>query len=353
MTITNLVKEYMDEGILFEWGTAPSNGGPKPALLDVMAESLITTSLYIARDHLLVSLIDLRGNILAHSTASLPEDDSGANVMQKIYVLMDNMLAHKTKGRVWGMGISVAGPLDSERGVILNPPNFPQVRNLSIVKPLEERYGLPTYIENDIRVSSLAEMYYGNAKNVSNFVYVGVTSGVGCGIIIDRELFTGFDGNAGEFAHATIDPSGPQCSCGNIGCLEQYSTTSSAIRQYRQETGKDISWLELVSLAKDGDQLCLRIIKNLQKYLGYGLVALANIFDPECIIVGDEIIYVADLVLDGLNEYVNSHKIFRARPINIIKSYFPGSAPFIGTSPLIIEHLLQHKRPRMRILQEN
>jgi glucokinase len=108
-----------------------------------------------------------------------------------------------------------------------------------------------------------------------------------------------------------------------------------------------------VSLAKDGDQACLAIIKNLQKYLGYGLVSLANIFDPECIILGDEIIYVVDLLLDGLNEYVNSHKIFRARPISIIKSYFPGSAPFIGTSPLIVEHLLQYKRTRMRVLPED
>ena len=251
-----------------------------------------------------------------------------------------------------GIGISSIGPLNVQDGIILNPPNFHHIQNLSIAEPLAKRYQLPAYLENDMNVSALAEMYFGNGQTANNFIYVGITNGIGAGIIINRKLYNG-NGFGGEIGHTTVDIDGNLCGCGNRGCLETYASVPAALEWAKKEYQKqnmempDPSWLWLVDAATTGNEICRAAIERLCRYLAAALVSTINLFDPECIFIGGDIGFAAEITIPYLNDYVSRCKFSPAEcAVPVYPSRFPGNAAFVGTAALVLERNLEYKSNR-------
>lgn len=351
MTITNLVNEFINDGIVFESGIEDALTGRKPVLLDVVPDSLLTLSVYVSRDYVQAGIVDLKGAMLRSERIQLSPSETGSSFMRKLFMLTDSVVNEK-KERLWGIGIASIGPLNVQEGVILNPPNFHHIHNLSIARPLCERYGLPTYLENDMNVSALAEMYFGNGQTTRNFVYVGITNGVGAGIVIDRKLYNGKHGFGGEIGHISVDIDGKLCGCGNRGCLETYASVPAALEwakeEYQKKGGEppDPSWLWLVDAAILGDDICRAALERLCRYLAAGLVSAVNLFDPECIYVGGDIGFAAEITIPYLNGAVNQYKFSpRACAVPVYPSRFPGNAAFVGAAALVLERNLEYSKP--------
>lgn len=354
MTISNLVSEYMAEGIVFERGIEEALTGRKPILLDVVPDSLLTLGIYISRDYVQAGIVDLKGATLRSERIHLSTAETETSFMRKLFMLTDSVVKDEIKPKLWGIGISSIGPLNSQDGLILNPPNFHNIKNLSIISPLSARYALPAYLENDMNVSALAEMYFGNGQTTNNFVYVGITSGVGAGIVINRRLYNGNKGFGGELGHTTVCIDGNLCGCGNRGCLETYASVPATLdwasEEYKKQghTMPDHSWLWLVDGAAVGNEICKAALDRMCRHLAAALVTAVNLFDPECIFVGGDIGFAAETTIPYLNEYVSKYKF--SPPDCVVPVYpsrFPGNATFVGTAALVLERNLEYSKPQV------
>lgn len=346
MTITSLISEYISKGIVRECGTSESASGRKPTLLEVVPDALLTLGIAVGRDFLQVGIIDLTGRIVLSDQIQMSQITSEDTFLQSLFAICDNILNNIKDSRVWGIGVSSIGPINVESGIILDPPDF-NIGNIAIVPALKKRYGFPVFIENDMAVSSLAEMYYGAGKSYDNFIYVGVTAGIGSGIIMNRRLVSGTTGLAGTIGHTIVAAGGEPCACGQNGCLEGYSSVRAIVAWAKKNGGEPgLTWPDMLIKAKSGDKLCCDALERMYFYLSAALINMINLLDPQCVLIGGDFWFCGEEVIERLNQLVNK-RIFAANvreTVPVLRSHFPGNATFIGTAALVMENNLEYRR---------
>lgn len=344
MTVTSLVNEYIEKGIVWECGEASSTGGRKRVFLDVLPDSLLTLGIYIGRDILKVGIINLKGQILQSESLDLSFMENNDVFIKNLFMLCDHLLETKYKEGVWGIGVSCAGPLLAQDGVILNPPDFNNIRDLPIVEKLTERYQLPAYLQNDMCVAALAEVYFGNKQQYNNFIYVGISSGIGGGVIIDKKLYTGSSGLAGIIGHSIVEMNGIQCECGQCGCLEKYSSTRAAVRWAKNNgASQDLTWILLLDKAMKGDEICTKAIERMVDYLAVAVINMESAYDTECFVIGGDLHFCQDIAIHHIQEKLQKRAFSwgKNRDVKVEASSFMGSASFIGTVALVMENNLE------------
>lgn len=344
MTVTTLVGEYLQSGIIRECGTSETQTGRKPILLEAVPESLLTLGVHIGRDFIMAGIVDLCGNVRSFEHIPLPQILSRESLISGVLLLCERSLASVEQRRVWGIGVSSIGPLDVKNGTIVNPPDFNGIEDVPIVDALAEKYPLPVYMENDMCVSALAELYFGKGKDYDRFVYMGVSAGVGGGIVLDRKLYRGSRGLAAVLGHLTVVPGGLPCECGSRGCLEVYGSVRAALRTARELGAReDLTWSLLLESARQGDPICLEALDNMYHYLELALLNVANTLDVDCIFLGGDIWCASEFFVDRLNDALRA-KVFGRRvgePISVRLSQFSANAAFIGTAALVMENNLR------------
>ncbi|MCW6037211.1 ROK family protein [Spirulina subsalsa FACHB-351] len=184
------------------------------------------------------------------------------------------------QGQAIALGVGVPGPADVAGKVALVAINLVRWQNVPLAQELEEKTGLPTVIANDANCAGLGEAWIGAAANFRHSILLTLGTGVGGAIILDGQLFTGYDGAAGELGLMTINPEGPPCNSGNRGSLEQHLS----IGAIRRATGKDPA--ELGELANKGDRQALEFWQDYGRILGIGLSNLLYILTPEAAVIG-------------------------------------------------------------------
>ena len=232
------------------------------------------------------------------------------------------------------VGVGTMGPIDAHTGSIGDTPNFP-FRDIPVVAPLKEAFGVPVSMLNDCSAAVLGEQAYGAGKGIDDLVYVTLSTGLGGGAIVDGTLLTGKDGNAVEVGHLTIDPESPVvCGCGCRGHWEAYSSGANMPAYARfllrgvemtgpleEMTGGDTSKItpeNLFEAARRGDQHAMYVVKKVGKVNAVGFADIVNVFDPELITIGGSIaIRNPELVLNPIVENIGHHTINRKPEIMI------------------------------------
>lgn len=352
MSITNIVNELKDEGYVTDQGGQLKNDskGRNPVPLKPDTEIYRVLGIYISRDYAVAMLSDLKCDILEEIKCIFTSDESENSFVEKIKSMAAGILSSdKLAGKkVLGIGISCIGLLDTEHGIILEPPNFHRIRRVHIKELLEKEFGYEVYLNNDMNASALAEKLYGKGKNFSSFIYLGVTNGIGSGIIASNALLEGSMGFSGEIGHMTINFDGPKCVCGNTGCLELYASIPEIVTQARNSVslGMDsalggystIEWEDIVEQAFAGDKLALNLIDRLCFYISIGLISLVNLYDPEVIYLGHDIALAGSLVTEKLKAYIKDKTISsRYKDITIEVSAFIDKAPLIGSAAIVLD----------------
>ena len=243
----------------------------------------------------------------------------------------------------WGIGVSCVGPLSIEEGEILNPPDFGNIHNLQVVSLLKERYGLPCYLQNDMCLAALAEAYYGRHSLLKNFLYIGISSGIGGGIILNRKLFTGTSGLAGIIGHSIVQMNGLPCTCGQRGCLEQYSSITAIVKWAREQSGDDsVTWMKLAGGILEGDPVSQCAIDRMAEFLYVAISNFQAAFDMQGVIIGGELYGAKDYIVSKMREKLQSEtlKWSYRRKIEVEASSFMSDASFIGTAALTMENQL-------------
>lgn len=249
------------------------------------------------------------------------------------------------------IGIACGGPLDRKAGKILVVPNLPGWDNMPLTAIFSDEFGTPAYLDNDATAATLAELAFGAGRGVQNFVYFTVSTGIGGGIVIGGKIYRGGNDNAGEFGHHKIVENGPQCPCGDRGCLESLASGTSIARRAR-EAAADMgsaapAWAadpsaitaELVARqAALGDDLACKVWDEAMTYLGIGIANVVNILNPELVIVGGGVAKAGDLLFGPVRRVVQERAMpALAKIVRIVPAALGDDVGIMGAVALALE----------------
>ena len=197
-----------------------------------------------------------------------------------------------------GIGIGIPGVLSKDRSTWIKVPNMiPQMRNIRLAEIVGKRLGIKAKMENDANAAALGELQYGLGKEYDNIVMITLGAGIGGGIIIDRKLYVGKE-NAGEIGHMIIVDNGLQCPCGNHGCWEEYVSVKAVKRLSVKYFGKEMESPDILKLAENGNEKAIELFSKMGRYLGIGLRNMANIFDPDVIVISGGLSNISRFMLE-------------------------------------------------------
>lgn len=304
------------------------------------------------------AISDTGGNIFYKKTVPTLTSEGPASVVGRIENLIEEAIKYKnaSSDEVAGIGIGSPGPLDPKKGVILDAANLPGFVNLPLAEPIEKKFGIKTYVENDANAAALGELWFGAGRGCRNFVYVTVSTGVGGGIIINGDIYQGNTGNAGEIGHITIDPSGPRCNCGNYGCLEVLAsgTAVARIANERLAGGEDsilkdcekVTSKEVFEAAANGDKLASDVVAYCLNYLGIGMANLVHLFDPERIVIGGGVSKAGPIVFDTVRKVIKQRCFKKlAETVQVVPAELGVESGLVGALGVVLSKM---KRPAAR-----
>ena len=247
-------------------------------------------------------LVDAKGVIINQLKCRSQVKRGKEIAIRKLLDLIQKLIAQSvSSGHLIGIGVGAPGPLDVKKGIIHFAPNLPGWKEVYLKKILKDKFNMKVVLENDANAAAWGERCFGAGKGINNLVCFTLGTGIGGGIIIDGKIYHGNNFVSAEFGHMTVNKDGPLCNCGNRGCLEAYSSATGIRNRIKDKIKKGITsqfftniddYLnESVGLksifesARMGDDLTKNIIEDAITYLGIAMANIANLLNPEMIIL--------------------------------------------------------------------
>jgi predicted NBD/HSP70 family sugar kinase len=289
-TVSDVVGDLLEDGMVEEVGRGPSTGGKSPILLSIIGDARQVIGLDLGESIFSGALVNLRGDV--RRLVELPvEGRNGDEALALVFKLVDDLLAEATSAPL-GIGVGTPGLVDTRTGTIRWAVNL-DWQDLPLGGLLHERYGLPANVANDSQAAALAEYTFGNeGRRLPNLITIKVGRGIGAGLVLNGSLFQGDGFGAGEIGHVAVVDDGAACRCGRFGCLETVASsraiaaraavladelgTALAARARQGELSID----DLVRAYLDGDPAARTAALEAARYLGQaiaGLIGALNI----------------------------------------------------------------------------
>lgn len=304
---------------------------------------------------ILAGIISDTGEMLAREYTLTLAGEGLESVINRLGAAIAHLLSHKniSLSQIGVISIAAAGVIDTRKGVITASPHLPGWINVPLRHLIEEKFKLKVFLLNDANAAALGEHRFGAGKGANNLIYLTVSTGIGGGIIIDGQLYSGSSGGAGEIGHMTIDVNGPKCKCGNVGCLEMLASgtaiaagaimrirggESSALIEMVGGKREDITAEKVAVAAQQGDSLALDVIATAAGYLGVGIVNLVNIFNPDVVIIGGGVAKMGDRLFSPLRQVVRVRAFpLLAQAVRILPARLGDDAGVIGAAVFAFE----------------
>lgn len=303
-------------------------------------------------------LINKKAKLLRSLTVPTEADKGFEASFSQILGVIEQMVNFAGgRERIRGIGICAPGPLNPRTGMVLNPPNLPGWKNIKLTKRIEDRFKLPTRLENDANAAGLAEVLFGAAVGYRDVFYATVSTGIGTGIIINKKIYHGKNGVAGEGGHVSIDFRSPyRCGCGNMGCIEALAAGPALVRRarvkleqehtlpslLRERTGNHLSRITPVMIeeaAKAGDAVANFIIQETGFYLGVWLAGMGTLLDPDAMVIGGGVSLIGKPLFDKIRQTIPDHTINRrfATDTPILPAKLQKNVGIFGAASLFLQ----------------
>jgi len=315
-TITNIVNELFQENqICVDHTSRLSSGRPKE-ILSLNGSFCRCIGIDLGGTHISGVILDFSGKTLAEENIETKSTLENEVLMNMCDILIKQLL--KKSGLLLSdlsaIGLSLPGNVDKTTGIVVYAENTPNWIGLPIRRIFEERYMLPIHIEDCSRLMAMAELCYGEGRDCDDFIVIDLGHGIGCGIIVGRELFYGASGKAGEIGHTIVKVDGPLCTCGRNGCIESlasgwalsrmakeiYDTDVHSILRKLVQIGEEPNIQNVIIAAEMGDANCIEILREAGKYIGVGIANAVSFFNPAKIIIGGRLIRNNEILLNEL-----------------------------------------------------
>lgn len=301
--------------------------------------------------HLRAAIVTEDGTILHRDDHPTPaEATPGAIITRVIDLLADTVAASGAAPAA--ACIATAGLINAEEGKVIVAPNIPGFRNLVLTAPVAERLGIPAYIENDASAAALGEFRFGAGRGTRHLLHATLGTGIGGGIVIDRRLYRGAKGLAGEIGHIILNPAGPRCNCGSRGCLEAMVSGVAFAERARRlihqgkspilaeiAAGEPPTAAHLAAAAARGDTLCEAEIRHGGHLLGLALGSLVNVLNPDLVTLSGGLLSMGEMFLGPAREAMYSLAYGPAAGTLIRLSELGADAGLLGAAAVAFEHL--------------
>ena len=238
------------------------------------------------------AVVDAEGTILDRRAVPTP-----GTVRELEDTIVELVADLRATHEIDAVGLAVAGFLDPEGETVRFAPHLPW-RDAPVRRDLHARLHLPVVLEHDANSAAWGEYRFASARDADTWVFFAVGTGIGAALMINGQLFRGAHGTAPEFGHLTVVPGGRVCSCGKAGCLERYASgTALADTAFENGLPAGLSGREIMALARSGDARARAVLDDFARWLGQGLAMVADVLDPELIVLGGGVVADADLFL--------------------------------------------------------
>lgn len=350
-SITQIMNEQTDAGLVKSFGIGESKGGRKPVLFGLNENAGYVVSIEISRKYTRIAIFNLHNKQIGDTHEIKQGLENSEDIFNILKDQSNKLIANQKidDKLILGYGITVPGLIDIKKGMSLS---YLQFGNQPIEKSFYDIFRKPVFIEHDTRAMAWGEAWFGLAKNKENVLFINIGSGIGLGIIINGQLYHGNSGLCGEFGHIQMNPEGDLCYCGKIGCLETIASGAAMVKKSQEKirNGKStilkkivnnnieaITLKNIIDAANNGDLFAIELIEEAGEYLAKAMSILIHLFNPEAIIIGGEISDAGNLITDPIQQKLNKYAMQRLKQdTTILLSELKEKAGLMGILPIVV-----------------
>ena len=265
-----------------------------------------------------------------------------------------NELTNNSKFKITGIGIGCPGVVTPGKGIVEKPPNLPGWDKVNIGKIISKEFNKPVFVDNDANAAAIGELTFGSGKKYKSFIMITLGTGVGGGIVINKKIYHGDFGAAGEIGHISIDFKGPKCNCGSCGCIEAYAGNLYLRARVRTELRKHpeskmwklinndlskVSPRNVQLAAETGDAFAKSVIDELGMHLGSAFASLCNVLDISVFVIGGGIAGFGKPLFDSIKKTISKRVMAPIRPrVRVLPAKLKNDAGIKGASALVFHH---------------
>ncbi len=287
-----------------------------------------------------------KGDLIQQDQVVSPSDAPNEIILNNLADLINRALefARQENLSISAIGIGTPGCVDVQRGYLKGgTPNFKYWRDVAIADFVKSRFDLPVFVDNDANVMAYGEFVYGAGRGKSYVICITLGTGIGGGIILNKEIYRGPFYAGAELGHITIAYDGRPCNCGGRGCWERYGSANALIQDYNETNPDNFvrDAREIFDRAKEGESLAQQAIDRNAEYVGAGLASIINIFNPELIIVGGGLSEAGEEYIQKIDKAAKQRSMENSRENVQIKAALLGNkAGLLGAAALALKILV-------------
>jgi glucokinase-like ROK family protein len=350
------VAVLLERGMLDETGLQLSSGGRRPETLLLSSSMGVLAAVNLGASSLDIALFSPDMTELAYHAEAIEVRDGPGIVLPRVREILRDLRKRCAirSEQVIGIGMGVPGPVEFGSGLLVAPPIMPGWEGFSIRDFLREEYQAPAYIDNDVNVMAMGELWRLH-RRLPNFLVVKIGTGIGCGIVCNGMIYRGSNGSAGDVGHICVDPAGERCHCGNQGCVEIMAAGPAISRMGSEaaNSGKSDFLAQILSAnglitpedvgqaSRAGDAAANAIIKLSGKLIGQMLASVVNFFNPSHVFLGGGISHIGPLFLASIRQSVYQRSLaLSTRHLEILYAPLGDRAGVIGCAAMALQQTI-------------
>ncbi len=318
-SVTKITRQLLERGLIKEVAQQASTGGRRAISLTTESAAFHSIAIRLGRNYIEITLYDLSGKHIASAAHNFYY-----TTQQE---LTDGLLSHIRRfisgnqnviKELVAFGITLPGLINPEKGIVEYMPHI-DVDNFPLADTIKNNFGVICFVGNDIRGLALAEHYFGSSKDCKDSILISMHHGTGAGIIVNGQVFLGFNRNVGEIGHIQIDPLGDKCQCGNFGCLETVAADPAVVAHVQQLLDQGypsslqeldgITMLSICEAANNGDELASQALIKVGNQLGKALAMTINLFNPQKILIAGNITQAKKVVFPAIRRCIETQSL--------------------------------------------
>ena len=361
-TITNIVNDLLEKKLIKEVGYKPSNGGRRRKLLELNEKHSYHIGINLDVTHLTGVILDFRGNLVTENNIELCYNLEPDVIIRMIKTLLTSLLKQSEieASSIAGIGFTLPGFVDRDSGISIQSEYLTGWHDIPLKDILVNELKTAFYIEDCSRTAALAEYWFGAGRNIDDFIAFDLGLGIGCGIMNDGRLYMGSNNKSGEIGHTIVKPNGPECVCGQRGCIEATASgnaiVKSAITGLKQGalsilpkfTMGDINRItfnDVISASELDDQFSINILNEAGMYIGIGIVNALHFFNPNTIIIGGRLVASGNILYKAITDTIKKETIQDIYfDTKIVKSNLGYRASALGAAVLSLQGLFSYDK---------
>jgi len=346
-TVSSIVTDLLNDDLIYEQKTSSPNVGRNPLDLSLKLDKHFIGAISIDAALTRFAVTDIDGSVLGTSSIKT-QPQNPEDFLKQCLIELDSLSKRLTIKSLEGLGINIAGIVDSKNLVVNFAPNLGW-ENFNIGSVLNKSY--PQFnilaVGNDAKCAALAELWFGSHQlDLSNFVFLQVGPGIGSGIIVENKLLDGEFHASGEVGHTVLYEGGELCRCGNNGCWEMYASDNATIKRFIKQKGEALNQTPnmtidyVIEAAINSDRIAIEVFKETGHYLGLGIAKILKILDPHVIVVGGSLIRVWNIVYPEIDEVIKKRAFYgKKRVIHIVPTTLQIRPRLLGAATIAIKEI--------------